>query len=138
MKKLLGLALCVCAVLALSLGSTGCGDKKKDDKKTDAKKTEGGDSKAEVKVKAVAEQELKAKTKDQKVAIELEADAPADLTVTVKADKIDGKGTIKKGDKKTDIMVETSEGAKDGEVTGEIAETGKSKKASFTFKAKIK
>ena len=49
MKKLLGLFLCACALMVLSLGTTGCTTKKTADKKAEKKGEEKKAEKAEEK-----------------------------------------------------------------------------------------
>src|SRR5262249_27989337 len=136
MKKLLGLALCVCAVLVLSLGSTGCGEKKKDGK--DTKKTEGGDAKADVKVKEPKDKEevtLK-KEGDTEIAVKLDGKAPEELKLTVKGDKLKGDATIKKDEDSGKVKVTAEKGCEAKDFTIEIAETPKTKAATISLKVK--
>ena len=136
MKRLLGLAGCLCMALLLALGPTGCdkkGDKKDKEKEAKEKKEkEGTASGKKNEVTVAADPTAWTGKPEEKGEVKLkltrEADAKAEVTFEVKSDSDGVKGSADKvaGDKSEGALkLEIAKDAKDGDV--KVTVTAKSK-----------
>jgi hypothetical protein len=127
----------VAALCMLTFAVNGCKEPTKEAPKPPTGGTAADKDKKEIKITPITAETEVAKKGDTKVNIEIDIDAPADIALAAKGDKATGKGEIKKGAKKGELTITTTDADKLTELTV-TATSSATKDAETKLKVKLK